>query len=309
MSSPHQRPSDTLLGASTPPPPPRDTDPSQQAASGLLQRAQMMVNERAAADTSDDVSDLSPQALREALQNLRVHQIELEMQNDELRRTQAALDTAQARYFDFYDLAPVGYVTVSDKAVILQANLTTASLLGVPRGKLIGKVLPGFLFAPDADRYYLICQEALVSASAQSCELRLRKPDGNSVWVELQGIAVTADDGAAVIRMVMSDITQRRQLEQSAKEASEEKFKLVADNTSDGIVIFDGNGHIEYVSPAYVKQLGYSEAEELGLTQDMIYARVHPQDRDAMFASVESAVELKQTELLLTFRIKHRLGH
>jgi PAS domain S-box-containing protein len=407
----------------------------------------MMVNERTAADPTDDVADLSPQALREALQNLRLHQIELEMQNDELRRTQAALDTAQARYFDFYDLAPVGYVTVSEKAVILQANLTTAALLGVPRGKVVGKVLPGFLFAPDADRYYLMCQEALVSASAQSCELRLRKPDGNTAWVKLQAIAATGDDGAAVIRMVVSDIseriqveavrqvnrrfrdaildsvlsqiavldptgtivavnqtwrnfalensatpgepgsntgvgvnyldicqrastadtdghaalvrdgimgviqgraasfqlecpcqtptqqlwfslavtplnlddhsvvvthtdiTQRRQLEQAAKEASEHKFRLVADNTSDGIVIFGADRHIEYVSPAYVKQLGYSEAEELWRPPDMIFALIHPQDRDALFARLECAIESKQNELLYQYRIQHRLGH
>ena len=269
----------------------------------------MMVHEEAAVEPAGDFSDQSPQALREALQNLRVHQIELEMQNDELRRIQAALNTADARYFDFYDLAPVGYITVSEKAVILQANLTTASLLGVPRANLIGKALPGFMPAPDADRFYLLSQQTQTSGSAQSCELRLRKSAGDTFWVKLQAIAATNDEGAAVIRMVLSDITQRRQLEQSAKEASEEKFKLVADNTSDGIVIFDGNRHIEYVSPAYVKQLGYSEAEELGLTQDMIYARVHPQDRDAMFASIESAIESKQTELLFSYRVEHRLGH
>ena len=407
----------------------------------------MKANEQAAAATTGEVSDWSPQAMREVLHNLLLHQVELEMQNEELRRTQAALDTAQARYFDFYDLAPVGYVTVSEKAVILQANLTTAALLGVPRGDVIGKVFPGFLFAPDADRYYLMCRRTLTGGGVQSCELRIRKPDGDAVWVKLLAIAATADDGAAVIRMVLNDIseriqteavrqasqqftnaildsmpsqiavldstgvilavnaawrnfaldnsatpgvpashtavgtnyldicqsannldadegatlarhgilrviqgsapifqleypchsptqqrwfsmtvtplnldnhavvvthtdiTERWQIEQAAKEASEHKFRLVADNTSDGIVTFNADRHIEYVSPAYVKQLGYSEAEELGRSPDMIYALIHPQDRDTVFAHIERAIASKETDLLYAYRVQHRLGH
>ncbi len=163
----------------------------------LRQRAEHRLANRTAPHTVAAFAALAPQAQADLLHELQVHQIELEMQNDELRRTQAALDTAQARYFDFYDLAPVGYVTVSDKALILQANLTTAALLGVPRARLIGKALPGFIVTPDADRYYLLCQQVLASGSAQSCELRMRhQPDGQPVWIKLQAIAATGDHRA-----------------------------------------------------------------------------------------------------------------
>jgi PAS domain S-box-containing protein len=286
----------------------RQIDTLEQTADDLLQRAQKKVANTEAPDGDDEVSSMSPKAMREVLQNLRLHQIELEMQNEEFRRTQSALDTAQARYIDFYDLAPVGYVTVSDQALILQTNLTTASLLGVPRAGLVGKALPGFMSTPDADRFYLLCRDALDRGSAQSCELRLRQLDGQAIWVSLQATAANEDD-AAVIRIVLSDITQRRQLEQAAIEAGERQFRLVADNTSDGIVIFGANLHVDYVSPSYVEQFGYTEADELGSPLELIFERIHAQDRDALMAQVKQVIACKQVDQLFVYRIRHRLGH
>ena len=74
-----------------------------------------------------------PDALAQTLYELRVHQIELEMQNEELRQFQLDLDDSRERFFDFYDMAPVGYCTVNDKGTVIEANLTTAKLLGVSR--------------------------------------------------------------------------------------------------------------------------------------------------------------------------------
>lgn len=269
----------------------------------------MMAKDQGDVSTIEDLAGRSPQELRETLQTLPVHQIELEMQNEELGRTQSAMDTAEARYFDFYDLAPTGYVTVSDKSLILQANLTAATLLGLPRADLIGKALPGFMPAADANRYYLLCRQALATDRVQSCELCLQQSNRDVVWVNLQAIAAIGDEGTAVIRLVLSDITQRLQLEHAAKESIDEKFRLVADNTSDGIVIFGADSRIQYVSPAYVKQLGYSEAEERNRSPDQIYALIHPEDRDALFAQIEQAIESKASDLLYSYRIRHRLGH
>lgn len=234
-----------------------------QPAPNLLQRAQMMAVETAT-DLAGDASDLSPQALREVLQNLRVHQIELEMQNEELRRTQSELDVAQARYFDFYDLAPVGYVTVNERALILQANLTTASLLDISRGKLVGKTLSSFMPTTDADLYYLLCQKTLASASVQSCELRLRQSNGNTIWISLQAMAVRGDAGTSVIRMVLSDITERKHLEERLIR-SESDTKAVLDGASDAIFINDRHGRFQYVNQQAVQLLGFSRDELLGM--------------------------------------------
>ena len=260
--------------------------------------------------TFDDFPDLSQEAMVEALANLRLYQIELEMQNDELRRTQAALDTANSRYFDFYDLAPVGYLTVSQQAVILQANLSTAQLLGVPRASLVGKLLPSYIFSSDADAYYLLCKQVFASQGEQATtELRMRQADGRLLWVSLQAVAVAGNAGAPVLRLVLSDITRRRQLEQAAKDASEDKFRLVADNTFDGILIVGADGNIEYVSPAYVQQLGYHHVDEFKALVVSIFALVHPQDQHALRTEMDRATASSATDRLFSYRIQHRLGH
>jgi PAS domain S-box-containing protein len=230
----------------------------------LRQLAEHQMENRTGMHTAQAYAALPPDAQLALLHELQVHQIELELQNDELRRTQVALDTAQARYFDFYDLAPVGYVTVNDKALILQANLTLAALLGVHRSTLVGKALPGFMPAPDADRYYLLCQQALASASTQSCDLQMRQASGTTVWVNLQAIAVPGDHGTTVIRIVMSDITARKRLEESVVR-SEADTKAILDGASDAIFITDAAGRYQYVNRQATQLLGFSRDQLLGM--------------------------------------------
>ena len=96
-----------------------------------------------------------PEAARQLLYELRVHQTELEMQNEELRRVQLELDATRARYFDIYDLAPVGYCTLSEQGLILEANLTAATLFGITRGELARQRLSRFILKADQDIFYL----------------------------------------------------------------------------------------------------------------------------------------------------------
>ena len=115
------------------------------------------------AQSSKDCEADWPEAARNMLYELRVHQIELEMQNEELRRMQVALDTTRARYFDIYDLAPVGYCTLSEQGLILEANLTAATLLGVSRGALARQRISRFILKADQDIFYLHRKKALAT--------------------------------------------------------------------------------------------------------------------------------------------------
>ena len=130
----------------------KDNRPEQAAE--LRRQAEEIAREKAA-QSPENLEALSPEETRQTLHELRVHQIELEMQNEELRRAQAELDAARARYFDLYDLAPVGYCTLSEKGLILEANLTAATLLGVARGALVKQPITRFILKEDQDIYYL----------------------------------------------------------------------------------------------------------------------------------------------------------
>ncbi|MEK7244355.1 MAG: PAS domain-containing protein, partial [Thermodesulfobacteriota bacterium] len=110
----------------------------------LHQRAEDIFREKAAG-MAENVEALSPDEVQQTLHDLRVHQIELEMQNEELRRAQEEIEDARARYFDLYDLAPVGYFTLSEAGLILEVNLTAANMLGVARSALVRRRLTSFI--------------------------------------------------------------------------------------------------------------------------------------------------------------------
>jgi PAS domain S-box-containing protein len=145
------------------------------------------------------------------IHELRVHQIELKMQNDELRRAHAELSAMQERYFDLYNLAPVGYFIVSHDGRILETNLAGVTLLGVPRAALVKQPVTRFIFKGDQDVYYLHRRELLATGKAHDCELRMVKPDGTAFWVRLiatthESVASTGVGGAPVAHVVLSDI-------------------------------------------------------------------------------------------------------
>jgi PAS domain S-box-containing protein len=180
--------------------------------------------QRAQAVESPEVDTLWPAEARRVLHELRVHQIELEMQNEELRATQAQLERAKMRYFDLYDLAPVGYLTLSEEGLIQEANLTAALALGVERRTLAGRRFSRFILNDDQDLYYKHFNCLFKSGKPQSCELRFKKKDDVPFWVRLESAVVADEAGSMVWRMVVSDIAERKRTEEGLR-VSEERLK------------------------------------------------------------------------------------
>ncbi len=243
-------------------------DPSLDSASQALRQQAEARLLKASALATDNIDALSLEAARRMVHELRVHQIELEMQNEELRLSQLALDTARARYFELYDLAPVGYCTVSEQGLIVQANLTVASLLGMPRGALVKQALTRFIHRDDEDTYYLHRKALVESGEPQSWELRMVKTDGSTPWVHVAAIVAQDADGAPELRVAITDINARKQTEDALR-GSEERYKNLFNSIDEGFcvieMLFDAAGKpVDYrfleVNPSFEKQTGIQAA-------------------------------------------------
>ena len=177
---------------------------------GLRQRAENFLNTHPA-----DIRNTPPADIQHLVEELQIHQVELEMQNEELRRTQLELAESRDRYIDLYDFAPIGYFTISEKGLILQANLIGANMLGIERGRLIGQPFSRFITKESQDNFYLDRKKLLESGNRQTCELSLKKQDNSLFHAQLEIIAVKeTETNRNCIRATISDISRRRQAEE-----------------------------------------------------------------------------------------------
>jgi two-component system, cell cycle sensor histidine kinase and response regulator CckA len=195
------------------------------SADDLRRRAEETAAQRAP-EKPHNLGVLQPAMTRQLLHELQVHQIELEMQNEELRLAQEALGASQAQYFDLFDLAPVGYLTLSEQGLILEANLAASKLLGLARGALVRQPLSRFVVSEDQDSYYRHRKRLLEGGAPQACELRLAKKDGVLLWVQLEAIVTQDADGSSICRTVVSDIGERKRVDAEQARLEEQRRQL-----------------------------------------------------------------------------------
>ncbi len=174
-------------------------------------------------DQSAEEPDLEGVDVRELVHELRVHQIELEMQNEELRRAQVELETAYDRFRDLYEFAPVGYLTVDARNVVRQANLAAARLWDLDRGQILGRRLEGLVVPEHRDRCYLHLRDAATGDAALACKLCLQRGDGLPVWVQMESVPTDDVQGSHTgCRITLTDVSAlTRAQEQLAAAASQ----------------------------------------------------------------------------------------
>lgn len=166
------------------------------------------------------------QDMEAVIHELRVHQIELEMQNDELRQIQKDMDESKARYFNLYNLAPIGYITLSTHGMIKESNLTFVVMLNIPRGSLVGQPLSHFILPEDQDIYYQTRNALLKTETPQACEFRMLRmsaagkiPEPEPLWVRMEAVTSIDRDNTPSIRATLSDISTRKAVELALAES------------------------------------------------------------------------------------------
>jgi len=227
----------------------REND-SAEKSKALRDRAEAFLKE-----SPSTIKKVPPQDTKNLIEDLQLHQIELEMQNEELRRSQLELHAARDKYVDLYDFAPVGYFTLSEKGVIQEANLTGAAMLGVERGKLTGQPFSRFITQDTQDIFYLHRKKLIETRTRQSCELRLAKKDALELWVQLECVPIEDGEGNMDrFRVAVSNIEERKK--------AEEKYRSMMESIEDPMYICSPDFHVEYMNPAMVKRMGYDAIGE-----------------------------------------------
>ncbi|MFZ4441120.1 MAG: ATP-binding protein [Syntrophales bacterium] len=196
----------------------------RRGAEEIIRKNDAQKPENLSATTNGNYESTLPQDLpiiTRTLHELRVHQIELEMQNKALHQAVKDLEASQARYVNLYDLAPAGYVTVSENGLVISANLTAATLLGVTRDNLARQPLYRFILKEDQDIFYRFRKQLFETGKRQVCELRMLKKGSPLFWVNLEAIVEQdpstgypwlrpEEDDGPVCSIAISDITARK---------------------------------------------------------------------------------------------------
>ena len=242
--------------------------PRPDAAQALRARAEAIALDKAAKKAAQRPANLAaptPDDLQRTIHQLEVHQIELEMQSDELRKIQGELETSRARYFDLYDLAPAGYFTLTGEGLILEANLTLAKLLGVARGDLVNQPWSRSVFPEDQDVNYLEFKELFETGEPREWEMRLNRTGAAPFWASVEATRVEKADGAFACRAVVSDISERIRVHEELLDANRRNTAIL-ESISDGFNTFDRLWRCTYVNPAGAKMFGRTAGELLGRT-------------------------------------------
>ena len=213
--------------------------------------------------------NLSHDEISLLVHELQVHQIELEMQNDELRQGQISLEEANRKYSDFYDYAPVGFLTLDESGLIREVNLIAASQLGVTRRHLVDKPFRFFIEVADRNRFRLFLKRVFQKPGPHPGEIKLQRPDGGSFFARLDSVAVTDVSGARVCRTSITDISDLKRAEQKLQ-ASEQLFASFVGHLPSVAVIRDLEGRCLFANAPWEQAFQKRREECLGKTSEKL---------------------------------------
>lgn len=200
---------------------------------------------------TEELQELSTRDAHSLIHELQVHQIELEMQNEELRRAQKELEESRDRYSDLYDFAPVGYFSFDKNGLIIEVNLTGAKKLGVERDFLIKKPFSLFISQGSKDVFYLHLREVFSNGIRKTCELKIVDKKGVEFDAQLESLSVQ-EENSVHCRTSISDITDRKKADETIRNVLAFTESIV-DTIREPLVILDAHQRLKAANLAFYK--------------------------------------------------------
>lgn len=201
-------------------------DPDSKNLSTLRKRAELSIKAQTVNTTEFSLEDA-----RRLIHELQVYQIELELQNEDLRLTQLELELSRQKYIDLYEFSPVGLLTLDQHEQILETNHTFTAMLGTAQSDLLAHTLSDFIDRDSQDIYHFFFQGLRRTQQPQQCEIRFRSIRPNPLIVKLEGVALTQQEVDTHYRLAVVDITLQKQAEvqQAELTAERQRVKILAD--------------------------------------------------------------------------------
>jgi PAS domain S-box-containing protein len=207
--------------------------------------------------SDSNIAQLEEYDLEELVHELKVHQVELELQNDELRIRQNELLEAKNKYQALYSEAPIAYFTFNKQGIIIDLNQRGADLLGATKKQLLNKPFLLYLPSDSQDKFHLHRKRVLEEAQLKSCKLVMRRYNSAEFDAYLESTVIPSlDAGDKAIQTVILDITEKKKRKEELK-----IFRKAIESSSAIIVMTDLEARIEYVNPKYIELTGYSQDE------------------------------------------------
>ena len=266
--------------------------------------------------------------VKHLIEDFQIHQVELEIQNEDLRKIQLELKAARDKYSDLYDFAPVGYLSVDKNLLVIEANLTCCNQLGVERRKLMKRGLSHYIAKDYQGEYYKAVRMSIENKERQTCEIELVKDNGPSFYAQLEYVPIEdADGNCKQIRITITDITDSKNAEKAKEELQlQQAQKVESISTLAGGITHDFNNilspimiHSEMVmeelpndSPLQfnLKEIFKASERARGLVKQILaFSRPKQQERIAvkLGSILKEVFKLARATIPTTIDIRHNI--
>jgi PAS domain S-box-containing protein len=244
---------------------------------------------------NDDRSD----EIKKLFYELQIYQIEMEMQNDELRVALEELEIERNKFSGLFNNAPVGYVVVSIEGVILDVNQTALSLLGRDKSMVLQKPLTAYVSSTDISQFYLFLRRLANSAERQTCLLKLKTPDGH-FYAHVEGITQSTSATEQRCYLAITDVTIKHKVEQELRQTYA-RLDLALNASNTGIWEIDVLTGKVYLDDFCYKFFGFKRDRFNG-NFDAILELIHPDDREKMSSELRIAIS-RETDFNVEYRL------